>query len=199
MNLWWFVTRSSGIVAWVMLALSVLWGLAASTAILQDRRKPGWLLDLHSWLGGLSLSFTVIHLIALAGDDYVDFGLKEILIPFTSEWRPVAVTLGVISFYLLVAIQLTSLMRRRLPKTLWRAVHFGAFGLFVVAGLHAGFAGTDASNLIYRWTTLLLTAAVMIATVYRVLAGTVRRNAAVARAAAAASAAARQLADVDEQ
>lgn len=177
MNLWWFLARAGGLVAWAMLALSVLWGVAASTAILQARRKPGWLLDLHSWLGGLAVTFTTIHVIALIGDDYVEFGLGDVLVPMTSEWRPVAVAWGVLSLYLLIAIQLTSLLRRHLPKRLWRWVHLTSFVLFFTSGIHAGLAGTDTSNLIYRWATVSITALTMIAILYRVFAGTVRRNA----------------------
>jgi predicted ferric reductase len=183
MNLWWFLARAGGMVAWGMLGLSVLWGLAASTAILQQRRKPGWLLDLHSWLGGLAVTFTIIHVIALIGDEYVEFGLQEILVPLTSEWRPVAVAWGVVSLYLLIAIQLTSLLRRHLPKRLWRWVHLTSFVLFFTSGIHAGMAGTDTANLVYRWATVSLTSVTMVAIFYRVFAGTVRHNAQRARAA----------------
>lgn len=189
MNLWWFLARAGGLVAWGMLGLSVLWGLAASTAILQERRKPGWLLDLHSWLGGLAVTFTIIHVIALIGDDYVEFGLKEVLVPMTSEWRPVAVAWGVLSLYLLIAIQLTSLLRRHLPKRLWRWVHLTAFALFFTSGIHAGMAGTDTANLVYRWATVSITALTMVAILYRVFAGTVRRNAERAREASRAKSA----------
>jgi predicted ferric reductase len=181
MNLWWFLARAGGLVAWGMLGLSVLWGLAASTAILQQRRKPGWLLDLHSWLGGLAVTFTLIHVIALIGDDYVEFGLQEVLLPMTSEWRPMAVAWGVVSLYLLIAIQLTSLLRRHLPKRLWRWVHLTSFVLFFTSGIHAGMAGTDTANLVYRWATVSLTALTMVAILYRVFAGTVRHNAERAR------------------
>ncbi len=183
MNLWWYSTRAAGIVAWVMLGLSVLWGLATTTAILQERRKPGWLLDLHSWLGGAACVFTGIHLLALLGDDYVEFGLRELLVPMTSTWRPWAVAWGIVSFYLLVSIQITSLMRRRLPKKLWRALHTSAFVLFVTAGVHAGMSGTDISNIMYITVTILITSLVVLTTLYRILAGTVRRNAAANRPA----------------
>lgn len=183
MNLWWYSTRAAGVVAWVLLGLSILWGLATTTAILQERRRPGWLLDLHSWLGGTACVFTGIHILALLGDDYVEFGPKEVFVPMTSAWRPAAVAWGIVAFYLLVAVQVTSLLRRRLPKRLWRAVHTSSFVLFVTAGVHAGMSGTDIANILYRSVTILITSLVVLAALYRILAGTVRRNAAANRPA----------------
>ncbi|HEY0396749.1 MAG TPA: ferredoxin-NADPH reductase, partial [Acidimicrobiia bacterium] len=54
----WYVARSAGLVAWALLAASVLWGLALSTKILSPKVRPNWILDLHRWLGGLALVFT---------------------------------------------------------------------------------------------------------------------------------------------
>ncbi|MDH4119332.1 MAG: hypothetical protein OEW30_18270, partial [Acidimicrobiia bacterium] len=73
-KVWWYVARSSGLVAWLLLAAAVVWGLLLSTRILQERRKPAWLLDLHRWLGGLSVVFTGAHLAGLVLDSYVEFG-----------------------------------------------------------------------------------------------------------------------------
>ena len=95
-QLWWYVARSGGIVAWALLAGSVLWGLALSTKVLRGRPRPNWILDLHRFLGGLALVFTGIHVGSLILDSYVHFGLVEVLVPFTGAWHPVAVAWGVI-------------------------------------------------------------------------------------------------------
>jgi len=180
-NVTWYVARASGMVAWFFLAASVLWGLGVTTRILQDRRKPGWLLDLHRWLGGLALSFTVIHLIGLWFDEYVEFGLREFFVPFASEWRPKAIAWGVVAFYLLVAVQVTSLMQRKLPKEVWRGIHLTSFVMFFAAGIHAGLSGTDMTRGFYRWSTVTLIGLGMVAMLYRFLAGTVRAAAKKAR------------------
>ena len=47
-----------------------------------------------------------------------------------SRYRPGAVAWGVVGFYLLVAIEITSFARHRLPRRLWRATHYLSFPLF---------------------------------------------------------------------
>ena len=140
---WWYVARASGIVAWLMLTASVLWGIVLSTRAFPRTRRPAWLLDLHRWLGGLTLSFVAIHIAALVADNFTPFGLADVTIPFASSWRPAPVALGVVSMWLLVAVQLTSLAMRTLPRRFWRAVHLSSYGTFVLATLHGAFAGTD--------------------------------------------------------
>ena len=150
-QVWWFVARSSGIVAWVLLTASVVWGLLLSTKVSATRiaarkLRPAWLLDLHRHLGGLAVIFTAVHLVGLVADSYVTFGWAEILVPMASEWKPGAVAFGVVSMYLLVAIEVTSLAIRRLPRRTWRWVHRTSFVLFAMATYHGVAAGTDVGN-----------------------------------------------------
>ena len=76
--LWWFVARSSGMVAWVMLTTSVIWGVVLSTKAFPSARRPAWLLDLHRWLGGLTIAFVVLHIGALIADSYTHFTLADV-------------------------------------------------------------------------------------------------------------------------
>ena len=112
----WYVARSAGLVAWALLAASVLWGLALSTKILSPQVRPNWILDLHRWLGGLALTFTGVHVVSLLFDTYVQFGLVSVLVPFATGWHPGAVAWGVVSLYLLAAVEITSLLKARIPK-----------------------------------------------------------------------------------
>lgn len=88
---WWYVARSSGVVAWALALASVLWGIALATRALGDKPKAPWLLDLHRHLGGLTVAFTGIHLAALVADTYVHFGWADLFVPFASGWRTGAV------------------------------------------------------------------------------------------------------------
>ena len=150
----WYVARASGLVSWALLAAATLWGLALSTKVLGKRPRPNWLLDMHRWLGGAALSFTVVHVIALMGDKYVHFGLASVLVPFASTWHPVAVAWGIVAAYLLVAVELTSLARNRLSKRVWRRVHTASFVLFVMATIHGLSTGTDTKSVAARLVTL---------------------------------------------
>ncbi len=165
--MWWYVARASGIVAWLLLTASVIWGIVLSTDAFASRRRPAWLLDLHRWLGGLTVAFVAAHLAALVADNYTHFDFAALAIPYASSWRPGAVALGVVATWSLVAVELTSLAMRRLPRTLWRAVHLTSYLVFWLASLHAAFAGTDAANRLYQLTAAASIAAVAWAAAYR--------------------------------
>ena len=145
-ELWWYVARSSGIVAWALVAASVLWGLFISTRALGTRVRPNWMLDLHRFLGGVGVVFVGVHVLALVLDNYVHFGLVSLLVPFASAWHPVAVAWGVVAMYLLLAVEITSLLRRKLSKRLWRMTHALAFPLFALSTIHGLTAGTDGNG-----------------------------------------------------
>lgn len=148
----WFVARASGSVGWVLLTASVLWGLVMSTRArpLGHKPRPAWMLDLHRFLGGLAVIFTAVHVSTILLDSFVHFDLSAVLVPFASSWHPVAVAWGIVAMYLLVAVELTSLARRRLPRRAWRATHFASFPLFASATVHGLSAGTDAGNLLFQ-------------------------------------------------
>ena len=123
-SLWWYVARAGGLVSWALLAAAVLWGLALRSRILGSRPRPAWLLDLHRYLAAIAVIFVGVHVGAILLDGYVHFDLVQVLIPFTSTWHPVAVAWGIVAAYLLLAVELTSLARAHLSRTLWRRVHY---------------------------------------------------------------------------
>ena len=168
-SVWWYVARSSGIVAWGLAALAVLWGLLLSTKVMGRRVRPNWLLDLHRFLGGLTVVFIAVHLVGLVLDPYVDFGAIQILVPFASNWKPVAVAWGVVAMYLLLAVELTSLVRSRIPKKWWRAVHFSSYAIFILGTVHLLTAGTDRHSPVLLWTVVGTSVAVAAMTLVRVV------------------------------
>ena len=172
----WYVARAAGLVSWALLAAATLWGLALSTRALGKRPRPNWLLDMHRWLGGTALAFTGVHVLALLLDQYVHFGLVQILVPFASKWHPAAVAWGVASLYLLLAVELTSLARARISKRTWRRVHTASFVLFVTATIHGLASGTDMRAPLFRLVTLAVIALVAGFTAIRVT-GLVRSRA----------------------
>ncbi|MFF3877315.1 ferric reductase-like transmembrane domain-containing protein [Streptomyces sp. NPDC001978] len=158
-QLWWYLARVGGLMPWWLLSATVVWGLLLYTRVLGPRTTSGRLLDLHRFLSGLSLAFLGLHLLGLLADSWVDIGAVQILFPFTSTYRPVAVAWGVIAFYLLTAVEVTSLLKSRIPHRWWRYVHTSTFAVFVVSTVHALTAGTDEA--VARWTALALAGAVV--------------------------------------
>ena len=92
------------------------------------------------------------------------------LVPFASEWKPGAVAWGIVSMYLLVAVQLTSLLMQRIPRRWWKRVHMTSWLLFWTGLVHGVTAGTDASHPLYVGVTALMTLLVVFLTSYRILA-----------------------------
>jgi len=182
-HVWWYLARSSGIVAWGLLAASVLLGLVLSTRALGRRPAPAWTADLHRGIGGMAVTFTALHLLGVAADSTVEFSAGALFVPFVSQWRPAAVAAGIVAFYLLVAVELSSLLRRRLAIRVWRWIHLSSFLLYVAATGHLLTAGTEASSpwlLGPVWGTMIATGSL---TLVRVLVprGRTRRPAALAR------------------
>jgi DMSO/TMAO reductase YedYZ heme-binding membrane subunit len=101
-------------------------------------------------------------------DSYVHFGWVDVLVPFASSWHPLAVAWGVIAMWMLVAVEVTSLLKRSLPLAVWRRVHVLAFPLYVMASVHLLLAGTERTTLVLRATVLLTTAAIALLSVERV-------------------------------
>lgn len=185
-KLWWYIARSTGIVSWLLVTAAVIWGLLLTTRLLGGRPAPKWLLDLHRFLGGLAVIFTALHLTGLVADTYTDFGLSDILVPFASAWKPIPVALGVVALYLLVAVEVTSLAMKRIPRRWWRGVHLTSFGLFWLATIHGITAGSDVA-VPAMWISYVLAAGTVIfLTSLRVLADR-RRPARVAGPAPAPS------------
>jgi predicted ferric reductase len=168
-EIWWYLARATGIIAWALLAGATIWGLLLTTRILARRPQPKWLLDLHRFLGGLALIFTGLHLATLLADDYVDLSVLDLAVPFASDWKPGPVAAGVVALYLLFAIETSSLAMRHIPRRWWRSVHLGSYALYWLATGHTITAGTDATHRLLWWTVTLTSATVAFLSAYRVL------------------------------
>jgi predicted ferric reductase len=150
----WYVARASGLVAWSLVTVSILWGITLSTRLVRRKGAGAWLLDLHRFLGVLSIVFTAVHVAVLTLDKYEPFSLSELFVPMASTWRPGAVTWGIVGMYLLVAVQLTSWFRKRIPTRLWHWIHLLSLPLFAMTTIHGLNARHDRNGLLVRWGAL---------------------------------------------
>ncbi|MFN8016958.1 MAG: ferric reductase-like transmembrane domain-containing protein [Acidimicrobiales bacterium] len=166
---WWYAARSAGIVAWALAAAAVVWGLLLSTRTARGVAKPSWVLDLHRYLGAISLAFVGIHMAALIADTFVPFTLADLFVPGASAWKTTAVGLGVVAFWLLVVVEVSSLLKRRISNRLWARLHLLSFVVYVLATLHYLQAGTERTNPAMQYAVVAVTAIVIFLTVLRVL------------------------------
>jgi len=113
--------------------------------------------------------FVFVHMTGLWADQYVHFSVTQLLVPFAATWKPLAVAWGVVAFYLLLAVELTSLIMKRLPKRLWKGVHFSSYALYLFATVHLLTAGTDSRVPALRWGVIATIGAVVFFTVYRII------------------------------
>ena len=166
----WYAARSSGLVAWALVTASILWGLALSTRLIRRRGIPAWLLDLHRFLGTLSVVFVAVHLVALWADSYTVFAWSELFVPLASAYRPGAVAWGIVATYLLLAVEVTSWLMRRIPRRFWHSVHLTSFGVFVAASIHGFQAGADRDALFVQWMALTGGTLLLFLLLFRLLA-----------------------------
>jgi len=154
-----------------------------SMASRDSRRLPtGWPIDLHRFLSTLSLVFLAVHMAALGPDNFVEFGWAEIFVPMASTWQPGAVAWGVVAFWLVVAVEVTSLLKRRIPNRVWRTIHFASFFVWVSSTVHLFMSGTDVSSPAFRVVQAVVIAAVSLLFVRRIVVA--RRRAGSVRAGA---------------
>jgi DMSO/TMAO reductase YedYZ heme-binding membrane subunit len=147
-HFWWYVARAGGLVAWGLVVASCAWGLLHALRTFGRRPSPSWMLSTHRYLGALAVSFVAVHVVAILADSYVQFSLADVLLPLASTWHPVAVAWGIVGMYLLVAVEVTSLVRSRLSPRLWRGVHMLSYVVLALSTIHLLSAGTDATDLL---------------------------------------------------
>ena len=164
---YWFVSRSSGVVAYVLITLSVLWGLVQSGSLLSPRTLPGLPFGLHSFLSWLGLGLAALHGLVLLGDRYIGFDLAQLTTPFISTYRPLPTGLGIVSFYLMLLLTLSFYARPHLSQKNFRLLHYTSFGAFALVTLHGIFAGTDSAPLWWLYAGSLLS--VLLLTAMRIV------------------------------
>lgn len=169
-EVWWYVARASGLLAWVLLSASVVGGLLSGTQLARGRTNSWtWTQGLHKFIGTLAVVFTAIHLASVLAADQLRIGLRELLVPFVKPDNPVAQGCGVLAFYLLLAIALTSWLRALLSWQWWRCVHLLAFPLWALASVHSVLAGTDSTNSIVDSAPSVVAVVILLLAVLRLL------------------------------
>jgi predicted ferric reductase len=159
-QLWWYVTRAAGIIAYLLLWFSMVWGLGVSSKIFDKLLERLFTYDFHEFISLLAMGFMLLHIIVLALDRYLPYSTAQILIPFLSPYRPLWVGIGVLGFYISVLVTVTFYLRGRIGSGTFRAIHTLSLLGYLGVTLHGLFAGTDAAlpamKLVYAGTSLVV-------------------------------------------
>ncbi|MEO8262373.1 MAG: 2Fe-2S iron-sulfur cluster-binding protein [Pseudolysinimonas sp.] len=164
-HIWWYVTRTSAILAWTLMTLSVTWGVLLSTRVLRKVADSSRLQDLHRYFGGVALLMVVLHMVSLVLDQWAHFSIVELLVPLQSSYRPIPVAIGILAVYLLAAVYGSSLLRDRLPPKFWKGLHYTSYATVLAVAFHAGLAGSDVG----RWWYVSLSTALISLTAVSVI------------------------------
>jgi sulfoxide reductase heme-binding subunit YedZ len=150
---WWLAGRSAGMVAMLMIAGSVILGLAMAAKAIPPRwRKDA--VGLHQHVALIGLAAIAAHGALLAADPWLKAGAKGILIPFAIGYRPLWTGLGIIGGYLAFILGLSFYAGRRIGVRVWRRMHRLTVVVYVLSLGHALGAGTDTSIPAVRYAML---------------------------------------------
>jgi len=159
-QLWWYVTRASGIVAYLLLWFSMVLGLAVTSKYLDRLLDRVFTFDFRQFISLLSIAFVILHVAVLLLDRYLPYTLWQILVPFISPYRPIWVGVGVISFCLTLLVTITFYIRNRIGMGAFRIIHVLSVIGNLGATLHGIYAGTNsplpAMQLLYKGTGLVV-------------------------------------------
>jgi len=176
----WYASRATGVVSLVLLSAAVIIGIVVSRPACPrgapGGRPPGSarlprfvVLGLHRNVSLLAVAFVAVHVLTAVADSFVSISLAAAIIPFASAYEPLWMGLGAVSLDLMVAVIVTSLLRRHIGHRVWRALHWLAYVSWPVAVAHGIGSSTDlrrAGPLLDL--TIACIAAVVIALAWRV-------------------------------
>lgn len=141
----WYLTRAAGMIAYLLLWLSTVWGLAIPSKLFGEVLSGEFTFDFHQFISLLSLGFLSLHIVVLTADRYLPFSVAQLLVPFLSPYRPLWVGIGVIAFYLLLLVTITFYLRKQIGMKAFRYIHYTSLAAYLGAVVHALQSGTDSS------------------------------------------------------
>jgi len=167
----WYLTRATGLVALVLLTASVVLGVAAAVGWATERWPRFLSQSLHRNVSLFCVVFVGIHVVTTVSDGYVPIGFTSAFLPFLTPYRPIWIGLGALSFDLLLAVMLTSALRRRIGYSSWRFVHWLAYLSWPIAVFHSLGSGSDSPLPLVLFLDAVCTAAVVAAVACRLATG----------------------------
>jgi methionine sulfoxide reductase heme-binding subunit len=168
---YWYLTRSTGAMALVLLTLAIALGVV-DVQRWSTPRWPRFVVDsLHRNVSLLAMAFLLVHILTSILDSFASIPLIDAFVPFAGSYRPFWLGLGAIAFDLLLAVTVTSLLRKRMGYASWRAIHWLTYASWPIALLHGLGTGSDVKSAWLLWLSVACVAIVVAAVLARALSG----------------------------
>jgi DMSO/TMAO reductase YedYZ heme-binding membrane subunit len=165
----WYSVRALGILAYLVLACSVLYGLLLSTKILDAIAHRPVSFALHKDLAVVALILGTLHGALLTLDQSFNFTPLSIIVPFESPYAPIAVGIGQLTLYGTAVVTASFYVRRQIGQRAWRILHYVTFLVFIGSSVHGILSGSDSGTPWAFWMYVLTVTAAIFLTVYRIV------------------------------
>jgi predicted ferric reductase len=170
LHTYWYLGRAGGLVAFGLMFVSVILGVAISSRIFDGLLARAWFFELHKFVSLFLLAAVVFHAFIMLPDPYANYSAGDLLIPLRSHIMPEATAVGIVSFYGLVLLSLSFYVTRWIGQRAWRTMHYLTFLTYLGGTIHAIWAGTDSAILGVRYVFLASGVALIFFVLYRILA-----------------------------
>ena len=168
---YWYLTRSTGAVALVLLTLAIALGVV-DVRRWSTPRWPRFVVDsLHRNVSLLAMAFLALHVLTSVLDSFAPISLLDAFVPFAGSYRPFWLGLGAVALDLLVAVTITSLLRQRLGYSSWRLIHWLTYASWPIALLHGLGTGSDVKATWLLGLSVACLLVVLAAVLVRVVSG----------------------------
>lgn len=173
-QLTWYVTRSSGLVAFALITATVVLGVLGAERFETSARPRIHFAELHRGIALFGSALLLVHILTAVLDPFTHLGVSSLFDPFGRTYRPLYLGLGIAAFDVMVAVVITSLLRHRMSPRAWKTLHLTVYPIWVAGIIHGLGTGTDSHFLPIEVFYVATLGAVVIASWIRVLSGNPR-------------------------
>jgi len=166
----WYLMRGSGVVTLILFTGVVVLGIATTMRFRPGRLARFVTLGLHRNVALLAVVFLAIHVATAVVDSYAKVRLAQVLVPLPSARYGLFLGMGALSLDLVAAIVVTSLVRDRLGRRVWKGVHWLAYASWPIAFFHAVGIGTDKASGWFVDAAVTCVSVIVVAVCWRLLA-----------------------------
>jgi methionine sulfoxide reductase heme-binding subunit len=154
----WYVDRGSGLAALLLLTTSVVLGVVSVARVHSTRWPRFAIAQLHRNISLLALVFGCLHVVTSVVDSFVPISVADTFIPFAGAYKPFWLGLGTIAADLMLAVLITTALRRRLGFRAWRSIHLLSYACWATSVVHSVAIGSDARSAV--WAVIAVAACI---------------------------------------